>query len=552
MMCSNGVCSNKQQIMRNQWSVHIELNETIDIADVDNDEILNDLKFITELEIEGWMIGTEMNEDGDVIVLVVLVGDDEEAARTIFQRVSKIDTNSEECWYGILCQRTNVFIVTKDGDRLMECIDGQYMNMTSETCVECNQMLGCATCSNGYSCDSCKEQFMQTSFGCIPICGAIHGEGCMKCTENKCLECTSKKCCDKMHHLWYDENNTCMDPAEKYGDGCVEANETDCTKCTAVTCCKKEEYFFKSKCHSCDVFGESCSKCIRSGCLECGLNETSGTTGQCMNCNSLFGQGCLTCGEFKCESADEGFVIVGTNAIECSALYGNGCSKCNADNGCDICPEGTIAIKGYCRNCSKVFGEGCSKCSSESCTECNGIMMNRACVGYSAAYGAGCTNCNNSGCNETDSEHFISNGFSFSCYILPNDTKPLRDCCLNRDNSLCSTESVIRSVRDNKKESIEAYYNMNQVIIGCNEMTPNCKTCGIEGDLAKCLECDVGYVLVGGTCKACNEHVNNGQCSECTLTGCSSCNGNSLAVSNMEHVFHVKKMKCLTQRAKLV
>ena len=105
--------------------------------------------------------------------------------------------------------------------------------------------------------------------------------------------------------------------------------------------------------------------------------------------------------------------------------------------------------------------------------------MNRACVGCSAAYGAGCIECSNSSCTKTDSEHFISNGFSFSCYILPNEQPPLQDCCLTGNNSLCPPESIIRSVRDNRGESIDAYYNLNQVTIGCNEMTPNCKTWGI-------------------------------------------------------------------------
>ena len=145
--------------------------------------------------------------------------------------------------------------------------------------------------------------------------------------------------------------------------------------------------------------------------------------------------------------------------------------------------------------------------------------MNGACVGCSAAYGAGCIECNNSGCIKTDSGYFISNKFSFSCSILPNDSSsPLQHCCLTGNNSLCPAKStIIRSVGDNRGERIAAYYNMNEVMVDCNKMTANCEACGIEGDLAQCLECEEGYVLVGGTCKACNEHIKNGQCSECTL-----------------------------------
>ena len=182
--------------------------------------------------------------------------------------------------------------------------------------------------------------------------------------------------------------------------------------------------------------------------------------------------------------------------------------------------------------------------------------MNRACVGCSAAYGAGCIDCNDFGCIKTDPGYFISNRFSFSCSILPNDSSapPLQHCCLTRNNSLCPAgHNITRSADGNRGERIAAYYNMNEVVIDCSKMTANCRVCGIEGDLAQCLECEESYVLVGGTCKACSEHVNNGQCSECTLTGCSSCGDNSLTVSNdgtcvsceEDEVFDSKSKTCV-------
>jgi len=89
---------------------------------------------------------------------------------------------------------------------------------------------------------------------------------------------------------------------------------------------------------------------------------------------------------------------------------------------------------------------------------------------------------------------------------------------------------MVRSVRDNEDGNIE--YNGYPVPINCGQLTSNCTKCVIDGDEAKCTECEKGFVLVGGTCKACNAHIVNGQCSECTLTGCSSCNDDSLVPSN--------------------
>jgi len=90
---------------------------------------------------------------------------------------------------------------------------------------------------------------------------------------------------------------------------------------------------------------------------------------------------------------------------------------------------------------------------------------------------------------------------------------------------------VRQAIRDDEG-SIVVNYNENLVELICDKMAANCKKCSIEGGEAKCVECEKGFVLVGGLCEECNDHVSDGQCSECTLTGCSTCSDSSMMVSN--------------------
>jgi len=162
-------------------------------------------------------------------------------------------------------------------------------------------------------------------------------------------------------------------------------------------------------------------------------------------------------------------------------------------------------------------------------------MMNHACVGCSAAFGTGCIECDSSNyCTNVQSGYFVSKGFSFSCDILPDPPElPLATCCKTKDLSKCLVTRSYGVRGDNDNKTISIYYNENSVSINCSKMTAGCKYCtaGEDGEAPSCTECEEGYVLFGGTCKTCSDHISNGNCLECGLEGCLTCDGDSLRVS---------------------
>jgi len=423
------------------------------------------------------------------------------------------------------------------------CNGGYYYDEKQKKCVQCEKLLFCQNCTNGYSCTSCISGYILTDGVCKVNCSEKFGEGCNKCSDRKCLECSGEQCCQRMSFLW--NASVCVDPAVAFGKGCLATDGTKCTKCTLKESCGAGSFcsFSDQTCKSCsETFGETCSDCIMSTCVTCGQNETVGLDGKCAKCTDLYGTGCSACSKSGCTTAADGYFILGSQAVKCDSMFGN-CSKCSS-NGCaeDGCATSYANIDGYCKSCESVFGEGCKECNKTQCTSCDKHLVNGACVDCATAFGEGCNSCSDdTGCSGTSEGHFYAFGFSFSCSLLSGGVCP-------------STRRAVSVARDAPVpgESITFEYASETLVVPCNSMTSNCATCFIDGTQAKCATCAPGYVLVGGSCTPCSTHLPDAQCSECTLTGCSTCeDGKNLSISGScvacgEDVFYPVTKTCVS------
>jgi len=338
-----------------------------------------------------------------------------------------------------------------------------------------------------------------------------------------------KECCKQKKYYWSSVNYTCLDPAVVFGEGCLETDGERCTKCTSQRCCKSNEYYDYNHvlCRPCSDYGDNCEVCDHSQCLSCGNdNDEVGLTidwdGNCVGCEDMFGEGCLSCSETECSTTENGYVNLGINSIRCNDLFG-ACDMCISE-GCTDCEDGFQSIHGYCRECSEMFGDLCSTCDENKCTSCsgNGILINNVCVeNCASAFGKGCIECNSQTCLRVEKGYFIGFGYSISCNVLP--LVALGRCWNGAHMSIRDSRNFMK-VRDSEVgENIDILFEDTPYTIPCDNMTDNCQLCSIQNSQAMCAVCKPGFVLVGGVCKSCDEHIPGGECLECSLTGCTSC-----------------------------
>jgi len=435
------------------------------------------------------------------------------------------------------------------------CPAGEYMSPLTNSCVKCTSVLKCATCSSSSTCDSCLEGYVLKSSACVLDCESLHGAGCERCTEKKCMNCTESECCKRKKYYWDNVDHICMDPALKFGEGCLESDGERCTKCTSQRCCGSNEYYDYDRvaCRPCTDYGDKCEVCDRSQCLRCGNeNEDSVTVdwdGNCVSCEDLFGSGCLSCTETECKATKDGYVKLGDISVGCNELFG-ACDKC-VSSGCVDCDTGFQRVNGYCRKCSDMFGDMCTSCNSSRCLACadGALLVNGACVETcEMAFGKGCIECSNSSCLRAADGFFVSAGYSFKCDVLSGE---VLEKCLG--NSTLASRGAMK--RDSEVgEFISVAFDAESFSVSCADMTDNCMLCSVKNSQASCTLCQPGYVLVGGVCKSCSEHIPDGECLECSLTGCTKCfsdeieilaNGNCASCGN-GFVFDDSSKSCVS------
>ena len=256
-------------------------------------------------------------------------------------------------------------------------------------------MIGCGTCSDGYSCDTCySDAYEEVTFiglTAYDICKVkcppnklrdlttIAKECTLECLTN-CEECTDTTTCDTCEDGYFiDDPPTCT--------ACV-ANCEICSDGTSCDTCKTGWEEGTDPCDTCkaDYFfdGSDCAECTIDDCTTC----TDATT-------------CGTC--------DDGFYVDGAGT--CTECVDN-CKVCSDGTSCDTCKTGYENDTGICDGCASGFGlkpdgdcvcpietfldtaatpEACAACTAD-CIVCENATSCLFCrVGYTITAGADAT-----------------------------------------------------------------------------------------------------------------------------------------------------------------
>jgi len=241
----------------------------------------------------------------------------------------------------------------------------------------------------------------------------------------------------------------------------------------------------------------------------------------------------MECDRTKCTVAKDGWIIMGVKTVKCSNLFGD-CSECSP-SGCSKCNDDLVPIYGFCRKCSDIFEDSCNECDESGCTSCAADsgkeLVNGACVDCAQAYGAGCTQCDNTtGCSEASYGYFVMKKFSFSCFVLPEEIQSLCfETAITRDLAIRNDEEI--PTTSEPSDSIIFTMFEREVSVPCSNMTDSCELCVDDDGQAKCTQCKSGYLLVGWTCKPCSAQFPEGHCSECSSSGCTKCEDESMEIS---------------------
>jgi len=282
--------------------------------------------------------------------------------------------------------------------------------------------------------------------------------------------------------------------------------------------------------------------------------------GQCVECASLYGDGCVKCDRTRCTEAKDGYVVMGVKAMECTDLFGD-CNKCDME-GCTECESNLVAIGGYCRNCSILFGEYCTACSKNGCENCveqPGIsLVNGACVDCEQAYGKGCSKCSSeTGCEDHMDGYFLTKRFSLPCEIfleIPGNYYYLYEECISESVNPNTRRWIATRGDEEDQSTIVLDFNERNITVQCSDLTAECSRCRDDDGQAKCTKCNSGYLLVGWTCSPCSVQFPDGSCSECDSAGCTSCieegmnianNGKCIKCRDGEQVFNTTTKTCV-------
>uniref|UniRef100_A0A2M4DS50 furin n=1 Tax=Anopheles darlingi TaxID=43151 RepID=A0A2M4DS50_ANODA len=270
-----------------------------------------------------------------------------------------------------------------EGRCLNSCPDGYYGDKKRHECIACPH--GCATCSNGAVCLTCRDNWTMNRKG--------------KCIANGNNNCDESE---------YFENGHCH-PCHSTCETCTGPTENDCLTCTSnlllqgqrcVNVCDDGYYMEVGVCAKCL---HTCTQCVsRMNCTACmkGLQLQSGecrTTcadgyysdrGTCAKCYLS----CHTCSgprRNQCVQCPEGWQLAGGECFpECPEGFFKtkfGCQRCHhyckTCNGagplaCTSCPAHSMLESGQCIDClsSQYYDPPTQTCKTchESCRTCSG------------------------------------------------------------------------------------------------------------------------------------------------------------------------------------
>ncbi|KAL4476414.1 hypothetical protein ABPG74_010147, partial [Tetrahymena malaccensis] len=367
------------------------------------------------------------------------------------------------------------------------CLNGQYMDMSSGTCMSCD--LTCSTCTDGgvNGCSSCALPLYYEVSKCVSNCDQNQYKDnataqCLSC-DSSCQTCSgalNTQCLSCSSNLYLDQN-TCKSNCP---DGYYQNTQNN-------TCSK------------CDASCSTCSGSSPTNCLKCVLPR-------------YFQQATNTCEE-NCNKSQ---YLDSTDAT-CKSCHSS-CQSCNGpqNNQCQSCSGSTFLYQNQCFNaCPDGYFQDksnnmCTQCKSP-CKTCNSLNNCLSCEPPLISY--------NNSCVQTCPSGFYSQASSNSCQPCFSScqrcTGPSADECLGCPQGLYFKElACVDKCGDG--------YFLNQD--KCSQCHPSCKNClGAGSDSctecpdilakydSKCLsECPKGTYLLQSTSKECLQCSNSCQ-SDC-------------------------------------
>ena len=126
---------------------------------------------------------------------------------------------------------------------------------------------------------------------------------------------------------------------------CSEIHGNGCSECSSITSCSVcvDEFFLNSGvCEKCSEFNANCAECSSiDACTSCDGDLHPNSDGFCVDCQTLYGEGCSECNNTVCKSC------------EADSCCGSG-KKVIVDNNNEL----------TCSTCLNEFGEGCCCCGN--------------------------------------------------------------------------------------------------------------------------------------------------------------------------------------------
>ena len=195
----------------------------------------------------------------------------------------------------------------------------------------------------------------------------------------------------------------------------------------------------------------------------------------------------------SCQNCLPGKYFDGSACASCP----RNCKNCTSSGTCTGCRKGFVVTpNGTCRGCSR----SCSSCLAEDITTCTACakyleLVSGTCVPCPSR----CKKCSGGVCAKCDRGYHVSTT-GLTC--VPN-------CDL-----------ICKKCVDNQPSACTACYR--GFSLNGNTCTPGL-ACNLDSSCTYCGQ-GSGYILVGGTCKRCDNIANCLQCSESSTKICAICN----------------------------
>lgn len=396
----------------------------------------------------------------------------------------------------------------------VQCMNGFEFDASNSVCIpQTNSIPNCKIQANlGYYtppyCTFCEQGYFINTYGiCQQYNPPTNNSGC---SVYNCMYCglNSTQCSFCFIPWGISSTGQCQTTANCSANCQFCANPTTC-----LTCATGFTLNAPNTCVQCNV--TNCQLCQQTNvCANCATGFSLTGANSCLQCNVA---GCTNCSEINicsiCSNSASGMQRfpspTGAFCFQCSTTLPNmaNCLSCSADNSCGLCQNGFQLF-------TPSGGSGvCIQCNISNCQSCglNGatVVCQTCAIGYSLN-GANCIQCNFP-CATCNSNQAPNNCLTCQTPLyLP--TALSNGTCAGSTVPNCLTYS---SINNTICAVCITSYTLNSTSNICQFSCPtNCQTCSSS---TQCTQCVAGFFLPA-----------NGTCTQCQVTGCSSCSNNGM------------------------